>query len=148
MCGEYSFKESGAGAKAKTCEVDGQSELSEHEVGALAHVRGKMQAGTECPHEYAYYYRAACDAEFYGHAHARDCERNASQKQSNDDADEYGCEVRGAELLSLVTEYLACVFNGTGFSDYGHAISQLKSQCTRWKQVDAGSVYPGYVYSE
>ena len=87
-----------------------------------------MHARAECSHEKSGDDRATCNAELNRHAHARECERNASQYKSENDSYEYGEKVRVAEFLCLVAENAAYVLDRSGFSYYGQLVAELKAQ--------------------
>ena len=106
-----------------------------------------MQTRAECSHEESGDDRSAGDAELHRHAHAGECERNASEDEAHDDSDEDREQVRIAELLSLVAENRTDVLDGSGFSYYRELVAELKTERTRRKEVYASSVDAGYVDS-
>ena len=68
---KYSGEEACSCTQSQSCQIDGQSQLTEHEVSASCGICGYMETRTEGSHEDTYYNRAAGDSQLYRSAHPR-----------------------------------------------------------------------------
>ena len=100
-----------------------------------------MEARSECSHEDADDDRATCDAELDRSTDAWDHDRDATKYKSEDDTDEQRKQVRILKLLRLVSKDYAHVLHGTCLTHDGKFVSKLKTELTRWKKVDSGTVH-------
>ena len=121
-------------------EVHRQAQCPEHQVGAVRGVGNHVKARAERADQDADDDRAACQAEFYGQADARDAYGDAPEREPEDQADEDCHEVGLFEVFHGVAEYLFHMLDRCGFTHDRQAVAHLQTQVGCGQQLHARTV--------
>ena len=122
------FEEMGSGIESQTGQIHRESDSAQHQVCTQRGICNHVQPRAEGADENADDDRSAGEPESYGRRDAGQVERNCTECESENDADENCRDVGLVEVLFGISEHLLDVVHGGCFADDDDAVADLQHQ--------------------
>ena len=91
--------------------------------------------------------RAASNTEFHWNRHSRECNGDASENDTDDDAEEDGCDIRSLKTLDRVAEHISHTVYQILRSYHHHAVANLQRQTWSGKEFHALTGDTGHIHA-